>query len=100
MLKRPRHIQLGNEIADILEAKHFVVPTSMRTALCDEFKTMLPVLYSEAPDKSLPEGRIMEVIAEAMRKVEAGIMSADEATDSVVKRIRHLGLSALLKEER
>jgi len=45
-------------------------------------------------------GRMMEVVAEAMRKVEIGIMSADEATDSVVKRIRHLGLSALLKEER
>lgn len=87
MNERLRHIQLGNELADILESKHYIVPVSMREVLCDEFKKIVPILRGEAQDSTiLTEELKMQlvenaIVANLVNCVVCGVVSTQDVVE-------------------
>lgn len=67
-----RALELGNELADVLIAKRYNVSPLMRSELCNQFMTMLPVLYSESPDIDRARLNALKECAEIARKRAQG----------------------------
>ena len=51
--KSNRALELGNEMAGVLVKRHFTILPSLRSAICEEFEKIIPVLCGETIEEAL-----------------------------------------------